>query len=161
MSDTLPRDAETRVAERPAEHEAELRLWLRLLTCTTLIEGEIRRRLRDAFDVTLPRFDLMAQLDKVPGGLTRALAQETAATGVTVNAVCPGFTDTDLVRRSTELIAAKTGRSPADALGAILKDKPLGRLIAPQEVAAAVLFLCMPQASAITGTALAIAGGEV
>jgi DNA-binding MarR family transcriptional regulator len=70
VSDTLPRDAETRVAERPAEHETELRLWLRLLTCTTLIEGEIRRRLRDAFDVTLPRFDLMAQLDKVPGGLT-------------------------------------------------------------------------------------------
>jgi DNA-binding MarR family transcriptional regulator len=70
VSDTLPRDAETRVAERPAEHEAELRLWLRLLTCTTLIEGEIRRRLRDGFDVTLPRFDLMAQLDKMPGGLT-------------------------------------------------------------------------------------------
>jgi 3-hydroxybutyrate dehydrogenase len=94
-------------------------------------------------------------------GLVRALAQETAASGVTVNAVCPGFTDTDLVRRSTELIAAKTGRSPADALGAILRDKPLGRLIAPEEVAAAVLFLCMPQASGITGTTLAIAGGEV
>ena len=66
----LPLDAETKVAERPADHEAELRLWLRLLTCTTLIEGEIRRRLRDAFDVTLPRFDLMAQLDKAPNGMT-------------------------------------------------------------------------------------------
>jgi len=63
-------DSETKVAERPADHEAELRLWLRLLTCTTLIEGEVRRRLRDKFDVTLPRFDLMAQLDKAPNGMT-------------------------------------------------------------------------------------------
>ena len=70
MNDTLPLDAETKVAERPADHEAELRLWLRLLTCTTLIEGEVRRRLRDSFDVTLPRFDLMAQLDKAPNGMT-------------------------------------------------------------------------------------------
>jgi DNA-binding MarR family transcriptional regulator len=66
----VPLDAETKVAERPADHEAELRLWLRLLTCTTLIEGEVRRRLREHFGVTLPRFDLMAQLDKTPGGMT-------------------------------------------------------------------------------------------
>jgi DNA-binding MarR family transcriptional regulator len=69
-SASIPLDAETKVAERPADHEAELRLWLRLLTCVTLIEGEIRGRLRDTFDVTLPRFDLMAQLDKAPGGMT-------------------------------------------------------------------------------------------
>jgi DNA-binding MarR family transcriptional regulator len=67
---SIPLDAETKVAERPADHEAELRLWLRLLTCTTLIEGEVRRRLRDEFDVTLPRFDLLAQLDKAPNGMT-------------------------------------------------------------------------------------------
>src|SRR5213078_4831911 len=66
----IPLDAETKVVERPGDHEAELRLWLRLLTCTTLIEGEIRRRLRDEFDVTLPRFDLMAQVDKSRGGMT-------------------------------------------------------------------------------------------
>jgi len=66
----IPLDAETKVAERPADHEAELRLWLRLFTCTTLIEGEIRSRLRDHFDFTLPRFDLMAQLDKAPNGMT-------------------------------------------------------------------------------------------
>jgi len=66
----IPLDAETKVSERPADHESELRLWLRLLTCTTLIEGEIRRRLRDTYDVTLPRFDLLAQLDKAPGGMT-------------------------------------------------------------------------------------------
>ena len=62
-------DAETRAHERPRDHKAELRLWLRLLTCTTLIEAEIRRRLRERFDTTLPRFDFMAQLDKA-GGLT-------------------------------------------------------------------------------------------
>src|SRR5690606_20131530 len=69
-SSAVPLDAETKVAERPADHEAELRLWLRLLTCTRLIEDEVRSRLRDAFDVTLPRFDLMAQLDKAPNGMT-------------------------------------------------------------------------------------------
>lgn len=61
-----PVDAET----RGAGHEQELRLWLRLLTCTTLIEGEIRSRLRGEFDVTLPRFDLLAQLEKAPEGMT-------------------------------------------------------------------------------------------
>ena len=66
---SLP-DSETKAAERPEDHRDELRLWLRLLTCTTLIEAEVRRRLRDRFGVTLPRFDLMAQLDKAPGGLT-------------------------------------------------------------------------------------------
>ncbi len=63
-------DAETRANEHPADHREELRLWLRLLTCTNLIEGEIRARLRRHFGVTLPRFDLMAQLEKVPEGMT-------------------------------------------------------------------------------------------
>jgi len=63
-------DAETRALERPVDHKREVRLWLRLLTCTTLIENEIRRRLRRDFDVTLPRFDLMAQLEKAPAGMT-------------------------------------------------------------------------------------------
>ena len=63
-------DSETKAVELPEHHGDELRLWLRLLTCTTLIEGEVRRRLRDEFDVTLPRFDLMAQLDKASSGMT-------------------------------------------------------------------------------------------
>ncbi|WP_193557314.1 MarR family winged helix-turn-helix transcriptional regulator [Microvirga pakistanensis] len=67
---TIPLDAETKALEMPEDHRDELRLWLRLLTCSTLIEGEVRRRLRDRFDVTLPRFDLMAQLDKTPEGMT-------------------------------------------------------------------------------------------
>jgi NAD(P)-dependent dehydrogenase (short-subunit alcohol dehydrogenase family) len=94
-------------------------------------------------------------------GLVRALAVETARTGVTVNAVCPGYTDTDLVRQSLDRIADKTGRPREDALAAMIKDNPLGRLILPEEVAAAVLALCSADASAITGEALAVAGGEV
>jgi NAD(P)-dependent dehydrogenase (short-subunit alcohol dehydrogenase family) len=94
-------------------------------------------------------------------GLVRALAIETARTGVTVNAVCPGYTDTDLVRQSLERIAQKTGRPREDALAAMIKDNPLGRLIRPEEVAAAVLALCGPDASAMTGETLAVAGGEV
>jgi DNA-binding MarR family transcriptional regulator len=65
----IPLDAETKAVEMPEDHREELRLWLRLLTCTTLIEGEVRRRLREQFDVTLPRFDLMAQLDKAQDGM--------------------------------------------------------------------------------------------
>jgi DNA-binding MarR family transcriptional regulator len=94
-----PLDAETKVAERPGDHQAELRLWLRLLTCTTLIEGEIRRRLRDAFDVTLPRFDLMAQLDKTTGGMTlgelseRMMVSNGNVTGLAERLVAQGLLD--------------------------------------------------------------------
>jgi DNA-binding MarR family transcriptional regulator len=65
-----PLDAETKVAERPHDHKDELRLWLRLFTCKEVIETEVRRHLRDAFDVTLPRFDLMAQLYRAPKAMT-------------------------------------------------------------------------------------------
>ena len=76
----IPLDAETKVSERPDDHKTELRLWLRLLTCTTLIENEVRRRLRDQFDITLPRFDLLAQLDRAPDGMTLGeLSQRRAA----------------------------------------------------------------------------------
>jgi NAD(P)-dependent dehydrogenase (short-subunit alcohol dehydrogenase family) len=94
-------------------------------------------------------------------GLVRALALETATTGVTVNAVCPSFADTDLTRESLDRISAKTGRSREDALAALVAQIPLRRLIKPEEVATAVLFLCSGEAQAITGTTLAVAGGEV
>ncbi|HYY62330.1 MAG TPA: MarR family transcriptional regulator [Burkholderiales bacterium] len=67
---TLPLDVETKVAERPHDHKDELRLWLRLFACKEVIEGEVRRRLRDTFDVTLPRFDLMSQLYRAPKPMT-------------------------------------------------------------------------------------------
>src|SRR5439155_1343179 len=87
-------------------------------------------------------------------------AAETAASGVTVNAVCPGYTDTDLVRESATRVAAKTGRTEADVLAEYRRDAPIGRLIRPEEVAAAVLYLCSPEAAAVTGTTLALAQGS-
>ena len=94
-------------------------------------------------------------------GLTKALARELAGRSITVNAVCPGYTDTDLVGAAIDFVTAKTGRSEQQAVADMLKDKPIGRLITPEEVAAAVLFLCSPGASAITGTTLTVAGGEI
>jgi len=93
-------------------------------------------------------------------GLVRSLALETATSGVTVNAVCPGYTDTDLVRENAARVAAKTGRPVEEAVAAMVRNNPLGRLITPDEVAGAVLFLCSPEAAATTGTTLTIAGGE-
>jgi NAD(P)-dependent dehydrogenase (short-subunit alcohol dehydrogenase family) len=94
-------------------------------------------------------------------GLVRSLALELAGTPVTVNAVCPGFTDTDLVASSIENIVKKTGRSREQALAELARHNPQGRLVSPAEVADAVLWLCGENASAITGQAIAVAGGEV
>jgi NAD(P)-dependent dehydrogenase (short-subunit alcohol dehydrogenase family) len=94
-------------------------------------------------------------------GLTRALALETAARNVTVNAVCPGYTDTDMVGAAVSNIVRKTGKSEAEARAALTSRNPQQRLVRPQEVANAVLWLCLPGAEAITGQAIAVAGGEV
>jgi NAD(P)-dependent dehydrogenase (short-subunit alcohol dehydrogenase family) len=94
-------------------------------------------------------------------GLMRALAAELAGTNITANAVCPGFTDTDLVARSVATISAKTGRSAEEARADLAHFNPQGRLIDPQEVASIVLWLCLPEQRSMTGQAIAIAGGEV
>src|SRR5262249_55045223 len=94
-------------------------------------------------------------------GLTRALALETARSGLTVNAICPGYTDTELVAASLRNIVAKTGRSEDEARAALLAHNPQGRLIRPEEIAATVLWLCRPGSESVTGQAIALAGGEV
>jgi NAD(P)-dependent dehydrogenase (short-subunit alcohol dehydrogenase family) len=94
-------------------------------------------------------------------GLVRSLALELATTRITVNAVCPGFTDTDLVAGSIDTIMKKTGRGRSDAVSELTKHNPQGRLISPAEVAGTVLWLCGEGAGAITGQAIAVAGGEV
>ncbi len=93
-------------------------------------------------------------------GLIRALATETAGSGLTANAVCPGFTDTPLLEESIANIVAKTGKSEDEARAALAKTNPLGRFISPEEVAAAVLWLVGPGSDAITGQAISVSGGE-
>jgi len=94
-------------------------------------------------------------------GLTRALAMELARKNITVNAVCPGYSDTDMVRDAVANIQAKTGRDEAAARAALTSRNPQGRLIAPDEVAQTVLWLCSSSAGSITGQSIAVAGGEL
>ena len=112
-------DAETRAAERPGAHRDEVRLWLRLLACSALIEGEIRARLRTRFATTLPRFDLLAQLDRVPQGLTlgdlsrRMMVSNGNLTGLVERLAADG-----LVERRAH---------PADRRAALVRLSPAGQ----------------------------------
>jgi DNA-binding MarR family transcriptional regulator len=128
MSGTpVPLDAETKAAEMPEDHRDELRLWLRLLTCTALIEGEVRRRLRDRFGVTLPRFDLMAQLDRAPDGMTlsdlsrRMMVSNGNLTGLVERLVGSGHLDrrtSDSDRRAQVIRLTELGRAEFRAMAA-------------------------------------------
>ena len=113
-------DSETKAVEVPEDHGDELRLWLRLLTCTTLIEGAVRGRLRERFDVTLPRFDLMAQLDRAPDGMTlsdvskRMMVSNGNVTGLVERLVVSGHLDrrTSVTDRRVQMIRlTKVGRA--------------------------------------------------
>jgi NAD(P)-dependent dehydrogenase (short-subunit alcohol dehydrogenase family) len=94
-------------------------------------------------------------------GLMRAVAAEVAGTGVTANAVCPGWVRTDMMRRAVERIVATTDRDEEQAEAALVAQMPLGRALEPEEVAAAVAFLASPEAAAINGQALVLDGGGI
>ena len=120
MNEHVPLDAETTAHETPEDHRDELRLWLRLLTCTNLVESEIRTKLRERFDVTLPRFDLMAQLDKAPDGMTlsdvskRMMVSNGNVTGLVERLVESGHLDrrtSDVDRRVQVIRLTRAGRA--------------------------------------------------
>jgi NAD(P)-dependent dehydrogenase (short-subunit alcohol dehydrogenase family) len=94
-------------------------------------------------------------------GLTRSLALEVAKKGITVNAVCPGYTETDILRESIANVVAKTGRSEEQARAEFSAGNPQGRIVQTGEVADAVRWLCGAAASSITGQAISVSGGEV
>ncbi len=94
-------------------------------------------------------------------GLTRSLALEVAKKGVTINAVCPGYTETDLVHEAIAHIVKKTGRSEEQALAELAANNPQGKLVQPAEVASTVSWLCMPGSAAVNGQSIAIDGGEL
>ncbi len=119
MSNPSNLDSETKVLEAPHEHKDELRLWLRLLTCTTLIEGEIRKRLLEEFETTLPRFDLFAQLERAPNGMTLGdLSRRMMVTNGNV---------TGLVERLVESGHIERFSLPNDRRVQIVKLTPKGR----------------------------------
>ena len=93
-------------------------------------------------------------------GLVRSVAQELAKTGVTVNAICPGFTDTPMLHRSIDTIVEKTGRSRAEAEASLRDVNPQGRFILPEEIAETVIWLCSDAAASVTGQAISLSGGE-
>jgi len=94
-------------------------------------------------------------------GFTRSLALEYAKSGVTINAVCPGYTETEIFDRAVEELVQAMGKSPQEARAMLIRPNPQARVVQPAEVADAVAWLCSPGASAITGQAIAVAGGEV
>lgn len=102
MEGSIAIDAETKVAESPGDHKDELRLWLRLLASTTLIERLVRTRLREQFDVTLPRFDLMAQLDRSPKGMTLGeLSRRMMVTNGNVTGLVDRLVEEEIISRRT------------------------------------------------------------
>ena len=94
-------------------------------------------------------------------GLTRSLALEYASRNITVNAVCPGFVDTDIVKDAIANIKSKTGRSDSEALAALVATNPQRRLVEPREVADTVMWLCRPGSESVTGQSIVLAGGDV
>jgi NAD(P)-dependent dehydrogenase (short-subunit alcohol dehydrogenase family) len=158
-------------------HKLDSQLWRRMLAvnldgvfnCTRAVFGEMRklgwgRIVNVASTAALKGYAYVSAYCAAKHGvlgLTRALALETAGCGITVNAVCPGYTDTDIIKDAVRNIVKKTGRSTEAARAEFTRSNPQGRLIQPAEVAAAVAWLCRPESASITGQAIIVAGGEV
>ena len=139
-----------------------------VLTTRALLPGMIARRFGRVVNIAstagltgYPYVTAYVAAKHAVVGLTRALAREVATKGVTVNAVCPGYTDTDLVSGAVERIVASTGRSAGEARAALVAGNPQRRLITPAEVASAVAWLCRDDAGSVTGQAITIDGGEL
>ncbi|MBJ26438.1 MAG: 3-hydroxyacyl-CoA dehydrogenase [Rhodospirillaceae bacterium] len=93
-------------------------------------------------------------------GVTRSLATELIKSNITVNAICPGYVETDMVKQAVNTIVRQTGRTTEEARNELKKINPQGRIIKPKEIATTAVWLCMPESESITGQAIAIAGGE-
>ena len=164
-------------AETAPFHKLDIQHWRRMMAvnldgvfnCTRAVYDEMRGRgwgriVNVASTASLKGYAYVSAYCAAKHGvlgLTRALALEAAQSGVTVNAVCPGYTDTDIVRDAIKNIAEKTGRSAEAATAELTRVNPQGRLIQPSEVADSVLWLCRPESASITGQAIVVAGGEV
>jgi NAD(P)-dependent dehydrogenase (short-subunit alcohol dehydrogenase family) len=138
------------------------------LTCRALVPGMVERGFGRIVNVAstaglrgYPYVTAYCASKHALVGFTRALALELAATPVTVNAVCPGYTETPLLERTVERIVETTGRDDDAARRALLRDNPQGRFVQPAEVASAVAWLCEPAQAAVTGRELVVAGAEV
>jgi len=163
-------------AESAPFGRTDVELWRRMMSVN--LDGvylTLREAMRDLADRPWGRLVSVASTAGIKGypyvtaycaakhgvvGLTRALAVETAGTGITVNAVCPGFADTPLLGASIENIVNKTGKGKDQARAMLAAANPMKRLIEPEEVARAVLWLVGPGSRAVTGQAISVSGGE-
>lgn len=164
------------VADSAPLHRTSAQTWARAIEinaqapfelCQALLPGMAKRGwgrvVNIASTAALKGYRYTAAYSASKGALvamTRALASEFATKGVTINAICPGFTDTDIVREAVDNIVSKTGQDETAARSALADFSPQGRLVEPKEVAALAAYLCGSAAAAINGQALAIDGGE-
>ena len=165
------------IAEAVPFHHTSLELWNKLIAvnltgvflCTQAALGEMYKRnsgriINISSTAGLKGFAFAPAYCMTKHGvigLTRSLALGLASTGITANCVCPGFTRTEMASAAVQNVVEKTGLTADAALAEMVKTNPQNRLIEPEEIAEAVLWLCSDLSSSVTGQAIAVAGGEV